>query len=677
MITRIGKIGTISQIGLISIISLGILALANVSLATDPISVISSISPNPAQRGVTTLLITGTNLTNQVRFYDGAGLRYSGLGQLNAAKTQTTILVPAALPVGNATVKIYYNGTDSNGKLLKINGASTTPPTPTPTPTPEPKPAVDAARGWQGGPAFDSKNNKWLVVAHTVTSPVLYIEGRIMGSDGNPVGDVFRVNAASSLNAWSPLVSYSPDADKFLVVWTEEIDRNNWNTYGRFVSSDKTLGSQFQLNLDHPLFSEGADRESALRYDSKNKKFVLIWRYVGGGRSAAVITTVSLSGVMGPIVEVATGTQSTSNRIWGPSIAVNEDRNEYCAIYDFRDTSKWGTAKINASNLSVGTKSLVNTLTLNVDIAYNSQTKKYLAMYDTSYTSGVKGKILNSCSGTDGGNVFTIKAGTSASTVTYNPRSNNFAVIGQNDPAPGNGYAILCPSGTVLKTGNLFTTGYSKGVFLPNIAPNINDGSFGATSSRDYGMTQLVVGLLGGSGCDSGGGGGGQYNPYYPPGLVCNPPPTDLNKILECFYWDNYNRYNGPPSTAIPPVPSPTPPAICTPPPTDPDLILQCFYQENVNRANQPPQTTPQINSLNVSSAKVGSNLVITGLNLTTTVQFYKTSGGRYTSTGTLNAAKTQTSITIPSNLPVGEYSVKIYADAVRISNGKPLTVSN
>ena len=87
-------------------------------------TVITSINPVTAQAGVTTLTINGSNLTNQISFYDNTGARNTVVGTVNSAKTQTTVLVPADLPQGNATVKIYQgNQIWSNGILILVNSS--------------------------------------------------------------------------------------------------------------------------------------------------------------------------------------------------------------------------------------------------------------------------------------------------------------------------------------------------------------------------------------------------------------------------------------------------------------------------------------------------------------------------------------------------------------------------
>jgi hypothetical protein len=80
---------------------------------------ITSVAPTSVIAGQTTITITGTNLTTTVQFFDAAGNRFTPIvgGSVNAAKTQTTILVPAELPAGNGTVRIWASDTSFSSTL--------------------------------------------------------------------------------------------------------------------------------------------------------------------------------------------------------------------------------------------------------------------------------------------------------------------------------------------------------------------------------------------------------------------------------------------------------------------------------------------------------------------------------------------------------------------------------
>ena len=364
-------------------------------------------------------------------------------------------------------------------------------PTTNPSPTTVTTTPADAARGWNGGLAYNSKDNKWLVV----TQATGYIEGRIMGNDGNPIDDVFRISPDSQDGVGAPLAAYSPDMNKFLVVWYSFPNPSGINdAFGIYVSPDRILSTSFRLNLGTTWLSVGGERTSALKYDSKNKKFVLIFESRDRPKQTAILTTIDLQGNRGPLAEIIDNENGGVN---DPNVAINEDGNEYCAVYDLRSSSspKWSAVKIDAADLSIRQKSLFNSISGNTEIEYNSKTKNYLVVYDGFDTIGVKGKILNSCSDANSGAEFIVKNGLGRASLAFNSKSGTYGVIGQNGEDYGNGYSIISSTGIILKTGNLFTTGSRNGQFAPVIASNTQDGTFAATSSRDYAMTRFVAGI--------------------------------------------------------------------------------------------------------------------------------------------------------------------------------------
>ena len=87
---------------------------------------------------------------------------------------------------------------------------------------------------------------------------------------------------------------------------------------------------------------------------------------------------------------------------------------------------------------------------------------------------------------------------------------------------------------------------------------------------------------------------------------------------------------------------------------------------------------TPTITSVTPTTARPGvTTLTIIGTNLTSTVQFFDGSGGRNTVVGSVNSTGTQTTVTVPSDLPVGNATVKVYRSASSISNGILILISN
>ena len=289
-----------------------ILADGSVKMKDEDRTALNAISPSYADPSWAGDMTVGEDNDNGVVYFFN-----NNLNSLSRIWQGITTLNPKAAADGSGNYAVAAWSDRRGGETVRVavvkKGTTSTP-----TSQSNPSAAVDATPGWLGDLAFDTKNNKWLVVSKH-DGPIY---GRIMGNDGNAITDVFKISSDELTGGWSPLVAYSKDADKFLVVWVDY--SNGWNLYGRFVSSDKSMGNQFKINSVNPYMNIGGDRTSSIQYDSKNKKFVIIWEN-REGRHSAVFTTIELDGKQGPSVELTDGENSGIN---GPSIAVNEDKNE-------------------------------------------------------------------------------------------------------------------------------------------------------------------------------------------------------------------------------------------------------------------------------------------------------------------------------------------------------------
>lgn len=460
---------------------------ANCKCATSPATItppapttnpeISSINPITIKTGQI-LTINGKNLTTTVQLFDATGTSYTYTGQ--GGDTKVTLALPVELKLGFYTVKIKSTTTLSNSKSFEIIGTA--------------GPAgVEATPGWRGALAHNPNTNNWLVVSGDTDG----IYGRIMSNAGGTVSSVFKISGQSTAQVLTPKVSYSPDTQKFLVVWHDTASGFGGNIYGKFITP---------TGIPEDLFSVAQDSSSStvfnpngiLRYDSVNKKFVLVWE---GSRinltdsvNDVYLRTIDSNKTFGTIIKVTDG---GGVRRWSPAVDVKTDGSEYCVAYDTKDIGGVRIKKVDALLGTVGTETLVtNTMASGVGIVYNSVNNKYLVTWQEleNLVVKVKGKILNSCDGTDGGQIFTIKSDLSTVTSAYNPVSNRYAIIGQNQNDFANGYVILGSGGNIIELGDLFGSGtITKGNFAPIIAPNLNDGTFSQTSSRDYIMTRFLT----------------------------------------------------------------------------------------------------------------------------------------------------------------------------------------
>lgn len=443
---------------------------------------ITSISPTTAKTSQI-ITISGKNLTTTIQFFDTAGNPYTYAGQ--GGGTTVTLELPAELKPGSYTVKIKSATAISNGKPFEVTGAT--------------GPAgVEATPGWRGSLASGANNN-WLVVSEErdPLKPVADhgIYARLMSNNGSPVGPAFRLT--SSTNALAPKVAYSADLQKYLVLWYDAPSNFGGTIYGRFVSSTGVAEETVSVNQD-PSTSTVFEPNSILRYDSVNKQFVFVWQGshapVGGVANDIYLRALDNNKAFGNIVKVAEG---GGVRRWAPAVAVKTDGSEYCVAYDTRDNGGIKVKRVGAVTGEVGAEtSATSAVASGASIVYNSVNNKYLVTWQEleNLVIKVKGKILNSCDGTDGGQIFTVKNNLTNAISAYNPVSNRYAIIGQNQNDFANGYVILGPTGNTIEVGDLFGSGtINKGSFAPVIAPNLNDGTFAQTTSRDYAMTRFLV----------------------------------------------------------------------------------------------------------------------------------------------------------------------------------------
>ncbi len=424
---------------------------------------ITSISPSSAVANQTILTIIGTNLTNTVQFFDGNNNRTTIVGSVNGTGTQTTVTVPG-LPTGNATVRIYKDASNvSNFKTFQVTGASN----PGPEATVQSFPAVT---GFWGQLAHNPQNNTWLIAAEKV---------RLMSNDGSGIAPEFSLSTGTVDKRTK--VAFAPDLNKFLVVWTDYAA-----IYGRFIpatsgaitngnSQGPTMGNQFTIYTgpQTPL-----EQNSVLRYDTRNKKFVFVFSNTYGGN--AKIATVSDTGVVGPIIDVAPGSDN-----WYPSLAVNANANEYCVAYDKRNTGKLGMRKVNAATGAVGAETTLSIPTGSyTNLVFNTTNNNYLLTWEGLSDTQLKGRIISGCSLTGSGSTFSIgnKLGSSGggSSSAYNSQNNTYAVVAQSWQDSTNRYVLINSTGAKVGEGIAFSGG--SGNVYPAIAPNTTDGSFAALS---------------------------------------------------------------------------------------------------------------------------------------------------------------------------------------------------
>ncbi len=156
---------------------------------------ITSVNPTSVTSGVTTVTITGANLTTTVQFFDYRGDpagRSTVTGSLNASGTQVTVLVPTGLLAGAGNVRIYRSATSySNTLPITISGTAPTTRLTVATPTKVVVPTGIETVGYLGR----TYNNGWW--------PSISPDGRYVAFGNWGDSYVLDLTSSSTKPAWN------------------------------------------------------------------------------------------------------------------------------------------------------------------------------------------------------------------------------------------------------------------------------------------------------------------------------------------------------------------------------------------------------------------------------------------------------------------------------------------
>ncbi len=351
---------------------------------------------------------------------------------------------------------------------------------------------IDATSGWNGSLANNPNNNTWLVVSQSAwnSSSSGGIQGIIISNDGTKIFGPFRIDPRQG-GPLAPRVAFAKNENKYLVAWVNA-PTNSTQLYGRFIKANGDFdGDTFLISSQTAGINE-------IKYDSRNKKFVMVWSFNQGGNPAIVhsyLVTVGTDKKVSPVIKL-----TENDLVWhlSASVALNEDKNEYCVAYDYNannPTSNIGIRRVDSKNLSLGTETfaVINKYAMGPQIEYNSSDKKYALIWAGDNYS-TKGKILNSCNGTDGEEEVLVQEKVARSSFAYNSKSNTFGIIGQDCCSFSDVYTITDTSWNNIDQGRIFTDSRNGkgGNYAPVIEPDTTTGTYAVTSSVDYATTRFV-----------------------------------------------------------------------------------------------------------------------------------------------------------------------------------------
>ncbi len=347
---------------------------------------------------------------------------------------------------------------------------------------------VTALTGYNGQLAYSPLSKLWLVTSQTSNA----IMGIMMNEKNKPVGTAFTIGAKMK-QPFTPRVAYDEADNKFLVVWVDNAGQSIF--YGQFISpTGALLGSNFQIASGKDL---KIPENSHLVFDTKNNKFVFVYE-INGGKQITLQTVHAAGTVDAPIkLNNPQGVQTMM-----ADVAVSTTRDEYCVAYRWSGPSRSSNPKsssIGLQTVNPTTGALGPELFASDDVFYfggiaaNTQDDSYFIVWQDANLKNLYTQTLNGCEGNED-DATSIAEKDGAASVTYNPASNTFAIITQ-DQATAKNNVYVVEAGSLQSVSSYSLFGGGGGNFQPYIAPNPITGTFAALSSQDRAQTKFVANI--------------------------------------------------------------------------------------------------------------------------------------------------------------------------------------
>jgi hypothetical protein len=220
--------------------------------------------------------------------------------------------------------------------------------------------------------------HQWAIDSYTV------INGRLVGADGLPIGDVIGVSQATK-NASAPSVAYNGANNQFMVVWEQEYSSTDHDIYARRVD-----GNGEPVGIDLVISQDSAyESTPVVAYNLTLNQYMVSWVYhvsLGGGLYVNRIYAQRLDADGTPIGGKLVVGSSPIDAI-APHLVYNPYSKEYLLVWSGQDAGGdydiFGQ-RLLANGVLVG--SVINISTwenhqLYPRLAFNIRRNEYLAIW--------------------------------------------------------------------------------------------------------------------------------------------------------------------------------------------------------------------------------------------------------------------------------------------------------
>ena len=242
--------------------------------------------------------------------------------------------------------------------------------------------------------AYDSINNRFLLVYQNITGGIKDIRGRLVNPDGTLSGSEIKITDTAQTDS-QPDVAFDPATGRFIVVWNYASGNND--IYGQLVNSDGTLnGGSFAI-----CNNTATESSPKVCYDSINDRFVVIFYDSRGVGSSIYGQIVNSDGTLfGTASNVNFVISDTGNDVINPLVAFDNQNGRFLAAWNDDRNGNYDVygQVMNADGSPFGTATNVNfpianegTHQIDPSIAMDSINHRYLVAWTDFRNQGTQG----------------------------------------------------------------------------------------------------------------------------------------------------------------------------------------------------------------------------------------------------------------------------------------------
>jgi len=218
--------------------------------------------------------------------------------------------------------------------------------------------------------AYNSQHNEFLVVWEELPSVGPWeIWGQRISPDGSPRGNAIRIAFDSNYSNMQPTVAYSPQQDKYLTVYTIELDSLDHDIRGVLMDWDGSDLNNFPVDPS----SGTKHRNPTLAYNQQDQEFLVVYDYWKSDTESHILARrikAADGSLVGPPITLADGMSGQQRH--ASKVAYNPLRHDYLIAYNYYSTAPF-LAKIMAKRISADLVSYLmkETEISNVHYPYN------------------------------------------------------------------------------------------------------------------------------------------------------------------------------------------------------------------------------------------------------------------------------------------------------------------